>query len=153
MANGVFASAKGRMVEKATLPIGTDAIMVLLLKSTGLQADATLRNYTNLATLLGSNTEADFTNYARKLITSGMTTVVNTGVGTGVCTWDIPDITWTAAGGATNNTLGKMIVAYRPTSSTLDSGCLPLTFHDFTATTTGTDLLASIAGTGLALAS
>lgn len=149
MANGVFLYAKGKFAEKASLPFGTDAVMVILLQSAGLVADTTLKNYQTLAALLVANTEATFTNYVRKAGT-GLTVTPNTG--TGIQTFDMNDVTWSAAGGALNNTLGKIITAYRQTSSALDSQMLPLTYHDFTATTTGGDLFAQFASTGVATA-
>jgi len=70
----------------------------VLLKAAGLQADATCANYTALSTLLGSNTEATFTNYARKVVTSGITVTTDTTnhKNTGGLGW----LDLTAAGGA-----------------------------------------------------
>jgi len=151
MANNVFTYARGCFVEKVKFPLGTDALLLILLKSTGLQADTTLRNYQTVAAMLASNTEADFTNYARKVISGGVTITTDTTNSKQTITFSNP--TWAAAGGAVNNTLGKLVVAYRPTSGSLDSACLPLTYHDFSATTTGSDLLGQVSGSGLALAS
>jgi hypothetical protein len=146
----IFDSAKGRWVEKYLLPVGGDNIVVVLLQSSGLQADATLNNYSTLSTLLASNTEASFTNYARIFLTntSGITVSVNTS--TGVTTVDIPDQVWNAAGGAVNNTLGALLTCYRPTSVAPDSGILPLTKHDFAVTTTGGTLTAAVPSIGTA---
>src|SRR3990172_409791 len=90
-----------------------DAIIVLLAKSAGLEADATLRDYDDLAALLACTTdEADFTNYARKTVTSGIViTVDDTGNKVDI---DIGDQLWTAAGGAANNTLGAVFFCYDP---------------------------------------
>ena len=148
MANGVFVPAKGRFAEKFKLPLGTDAIEIVLLKATGLQADTTLRAYSDLATLLASNAEADFNNYARKVLTGGIT-VAPSGTSQIV---DIPDLTWLAAGLNGDPTLGKLITVYRATSSALDSDKLPLTYHDVSAQTSGSDLLAQISASGLASA-
>jgi hypothetical protein len=152
MANGVMTYAKGRMVQWATVSAGSDALLVLLLKTTGLVADATLKNYATLAAVFaGGNVEADFTNYARKVFTTGITITVSTAASTATVTTG--NYTWSAAGGAVNNTLGKLIVAYRPTSSSTDAQCIPMSYHDLTATTTGSDLLVSISASGLAVAS
>lgn len=137
--------AKGRFVEKALLPNSpTDSLIVVLLKASGLQGDSALKNYQTLALLLAaSNDEADFTNYSRQVVTSaGITVAFNTG--TSVASVDITDQVWTAAGGTTNNALGKLLVCYRPASSSLDSAILPLTAHDFSGSTTGGDLNATI---------
>lgn len=146
MANGLFIAAKGRFAEKMKLPLGTDAIEVILLKT--VQADTTLRSYTDLATLLASNAEADFNNYVRKVLSSGIT-VAPSGTTQLV---DIPDLTWLAAGLPGDPQLKKLITVYRATSSALDSAKLPLTYHDVSATTSGSDLLAQISASGLATA-
>jgi len=144
MANPVFSSVTGRFVRYCDLALGTDQLVIVLLKAAGLQADATLRNYTALSTLLGSNTEATFTNYARKVVTSGIT--VTTDTTNHKNTVALAGWTWTAAGGASNDALGKLLVCWRPTSGTADSGCIQLFAHDLTVTTTGSDLIVSIAG-------
>lgn len=147
MADGVFNISKGKAGYLATLPAANDALVVVLVKSTGLEADDTLNNYADLATLLAaSNDEADFTNYARKTITSVTNTVDNTG---NKLDSDFADQTWTAAGGTTNNTLGKLLVCYDPDTTTgTDSTVVPLAYFDFVATTDGTDLTAQVATAG-----
>lgn len=122
---------------------GADAVLVILLKSSGLQVDTTLQDYTTLSTLLASNTEATFTNYGRKVLTSGFTITPN--FTTNVNSVAVGNQTWFAAGGASNDVLGKLITAYRPLSSSPDSACIPMTGYDFTATTTGSDLIAQFA--------
>jgi hypothetical protein len=144
MANFIFTIAKGRFIQQSSLATGADAVLVCLLKSSGLQADATLQDYTTLSTLLASNTEATFTNYGRKVLTSGLTITQN--FTTNVQTVAIGNQTWFAAGGASNDVLGKLITAYRPTSASPDSACIPMLAYDFTATTTGSDLIAQFAG-------
>lgn len=131
------------------LPVGGDNILVVLLQSAGLQADSTLNNHQTLASLLAANTEAVFTNYARKVLsTVDITVTVNTS--TGVATVDVSDQVWNAAGGAVNNTLGALITCYRPTSASPDSAVLPLTKHDYTVSTTGGNLNAPISSIGTA---
>lgn len=121
---------------------------MVLVKSAGLQADGTLNNHQFLSELLAAgNAEADFTNYARKVLSAADITV-STNTGTGVTTVDIPDQVWNAAGGAVNNTHGALLTCYRPTSSTPDSGVLLLTKHDYTTTTTGGNLTAQVPSIG-----
>ena len=143
--------AKGRFVQWCSLSTGSDAILVLLLQTTGLDADTTLQDFPTLSSLLAANTEANFTNYARKVLTSGITISVNTTANT--ATISLANFTWLAAGGAVNNTLGKLVTAYRPTPSSADAQCIPMTYHDCTATTTGADLLVQISLGNLAVAS
>lgn len=148
MAPFIFDSAKGRWVEKFLLPVGGDNIVVVLLQSTGLQADATLNNHVFLSQLLAAgNTEATFTNYSRKILSAAdMSVSVNTG--TGVTTVDAVDQVWSSAGGALNNIMGAICTCYRPTSGSLDSAVLLLTKHDFSTTTTGGALTAQIPSIG-----
>lgn len=150
----MFPVSKGRFVSYADLAVGASpTILVILIKST-VQADATLQTYLTLSTLLAGsgNTEANFTNYVRKVISSPLTVTTNTGTGTGSNSVAWAGATWLAAGGATNNSMGKLIFAYRPTSSTPDSGCIPLAKHDLTSTTTGSDYLVTVAGNVLGTA-
>ena|SRR5688572_32010898 len=121
------------------------AIIITLLKSSGLEADATLADHDDVAALLAaSNDQADFTNFVRK-------TVFGTG-GTGITKTvddsgnrvllDLPDQTWVDAGGAANNSLGKVLIAFDPdTTAGTDSTLIPLLAHDITATTDGNDLI------------
>lgn len=152
MSDFVFNIAKGRVVYYATLPAASDGLVVVLLKSSGLEADATLKDYADLASLLaGTSDEADFTNYTRKTITSVTVTVDNANDRVDV---DVADQTWTSAGGAANNSLGKLLVCYDPDTGTgTDSSVIPLTAHDFVATTDGTNLVAQVATSGFFRAS
>ena len=121
---------------------GSDFIVVLLKTA---QADDTLRDHDTLAAVLAAaNTEADFTNYARKTITNANITVTYDDTGNDA-QLDFPDQTWTAAGGASNNTLVKLLVCVDGAS---DAARLPLTLHDFSVTTDGNDLTAQIAAAG-----
>ena len=88
-------------------------------------------------------TEATFTNYARKTGITGTITVDDTNDRVDV---DIPDQTWTSAGGATNNTLTKLVTAYE--ESAADSGRIPMTHHDFAVTTDGSDITAQVNSAG-----
>lgn len=152
MADGVFNIAKGRIAYYASLPATNDALVLLLLKSAGLEADDTLNNYDDLAALLAAaNDEADATNYARKTVTSSITvTVDDTNNRVDI---DMPDPTWTALGGGSNNTIGKLLVCYDPdTTGGTDSTIVPLTYHDCTLTTDGTDVTVVVAAAGFARA-
>jgi hypothetical protein len=147
MADWVANIAKGRVAYYASLPAANDGLIFVLLKSSGLETDSTLKDYDDLATLLaGTSDEADFTNYARKTVTSATITVDDTNDRVDI---DIADQTWTSAGGASNNTLGKLLICYDPdTTSGTDSSVIPLCGFDFSATTDGSDLTAQIAAAG-----
>lgn len=144
MADQVFNIAKGAFAEK--IRDAATNVGIMLLKTA--EADATLIDYDTLAAILaGANTEADFTNYARKTGLTGTVTVDDTN---NRVDCDVPDQTWTAAGGATNNTLAKAIVFYQ--DSAADSGRVPLTHHDFVETTTGSDITLQVNASGFARA-
>jgi mannitol-1-phosphate/altronate dehydrogenase len=144
MGQVVFNVAKGHVNELvnrvATDDPSNSEIVVVLLKAS--QADADLEDYDNLSLLLANagNTEADFTNYTRKSITTGTVSVDDTN------NWaesSIGDVTWTAAGGTTDNSLVKLLVCYDPDSTAGDdTAIVPLTSDDFVATTNGQDLTA-----------
>jgi hypothetical protein len=138
--NFAFNIAKGRPVQQTI----SDATKfgILLLKVA--EADATLIDYATVAAILaGANTEANFTNYARKTSITATATVDNANDRTDI---DVPDQTFASAGGATNNNLVKLIVFYEVSAS--DAGRVPISAHDFVATTDGNDLVAVIATAG-----
>lgn len=147
MADVVCNIAKGRVNELFNRVAGNDptnsAIVVVLLKVA--EADATLIDYDDLAALLaGSNTEADFTNYARKVLTDADLSAC---VPDDTNDWMLAvmgNLTWASAGGATNNTLAKLVVCYdSDTTAGTDANILPLLAMDFTPTTNGADLTAN----------
>lgn len=151
MADGVFNIAKGRAAYYATLPADNDALIVLLL--TAADADGTLEDFDDLDALLdgANNTEATFTNYARKTITSVTVTVDDANDRVDV---DIADQTWSSAGGDTNNTTTKLLICYDPdTTEGDDTNIIPLTHHDFDVTTDGSDVVAQFASAGVYRAS
>jgi len=158
MADGVFNIAKGRVNEyvsrvDANDPVNSGLIVVLFKAS---EADAVLEDYDDLATLIAAagNTEADFTNYARKVLTDTELANPTPDDTNNRQDADIPDQTWTAAGGTTDNTLTKLIVCYdNDTTSGTDANLIPLTFHDFAITTNGNDLSALVNASGFYRAS
>lgn len=154
MANVVSDFGKGRWVEKATLPVGTDSLLVVLLQSASLPTDNTLRRTQFLSGVLSTGTgaglEATFTNYSR-LTYAGASITITVNTATDVVTLDIDDGVWNAAGGAVNNTLGKLLLCYKPASTSLDTAIPILTAHDFTASTTGGNLTATIPAIGTAI--
>ena len=141
MADGVFNMAKGAMAEM--IRDGATVVGILLMKAN--EAEATLVDRTDLADIFveAGNTEADFTNYARKTGLTGVRTQDDTNNRVDL---DVPDQTWTAAGGASNNTLTKLIVFYE--NAAADATRLPLTHHDFAVTTDGSDLTAQVDAAG-----
>ena len=113
-------------------------------------------DYDDLSTLLAAagNTEANFTNYARKILTD---TEVTVPVPDDTNNWqasDIADQVWSNAGGTTDNTLTKLLICYDPDTTTgTDSDLIPLTYHDFAITTNGATLTGEINANGFHRAS
>jgi hypothetical protein len=151
MADGVFNIAKGKIAYYAGLPAANDALIAVLLKSSGIEADATLADHDTLSALLAAtNDEADATNYVRKTLASVTVTVDDTNNRVDL---DFADPVWTTLGGASNNTIAKLVVCYDPdTTGGTDADLVPLTHHDFSVTTDGTDVTGSVASAGFARA-
>ena len=153
MADLVFNVAKGRVNElhdrvNSGDP-STSRLVVVLLK--GAESDAGLKDRPDLAAILANgNAEADFTNYARKVIgAAGIgPSVVDNGADRREA--DITaDPTWTAAGGVINNALVKLLICYTPDQAGgTDADLVPLTAHDFQIATNGSDLVAQLAAAG-----
>ena len=153
-----FNIAKGKVNAYTERVVTNDpansALVVVLLKTA--EADATLQDYDTLGALLAAgggtaNVECNFTNYARKVLTNAdlsAPTVDDTG---NEQYSDMPDQTYTAAGGATNNTIVKAIVCYdSDTTGGTDANLVPLVACDFVVnpTTSGIDLALRIPATG-----
>lgn len=120
-----------------------NAWQMLLLKAA--EADDALRDHATVAALLAAagNTEADATNYDR--ITGIAASVAQDDVNNDV-SLDIPDQTFTALGGTTNNSLVKAIIAVQTGAD--DTTLIPITAHDITVTTDGSDLTIQIPAGG-----
>jgi hypothetical protein len=155
VAQGVFNIARGRVVEfyrnvKGNTPANS-AFVAVLLKATGLEADDVLNNHDDLGALLAAaNDEATFTNYARKTFTDVELATVPAPDDTNNRTdLDLPDFTWASAGGASNDSLGKLIICYdSDTTLGTDANIIPCTYHDFVYTTSGVDLPAVVSAAG-----
>lgn len=156
MADQVFNIAKGRLIEFHERVNDNDpancALVVMLLRVA--EADATLIDYDTFAAILaGSNTEANFTNYARKVLTDSDVAASVTDDTNNRREADFADQTWTAAGGGTNNSLVKLVIGFDPdTTGGTDSAIIPMTHYDFVITTNGGDLVAQLNAAGYARA-
>jgi hypothetical protein len=144
MADFVFNVAKGIAGRK--VQVDATKLGILLLKTA--ESDAAMKDRTTLTDVLAGSTEANFTNYARKTPITGTLTIDQANDRVDL---DMPDQTWTAAGGATNNSLVKLVIFYEDAAA--DGTRVPLTAHDFVVTTDGSDLIAQIAVAGFFRAS
>ena len=152
MANIVFNIAKGEVNAYVKRVVNNDpansALVVVLLKTA--EADGILQDYNTLGNILaGANTEADFTNYSRKILTNtelSLPTVDDSG---NQQFSDAPDLTYVSAGGAVNNAIVKMLICYdSDTTSGTDANLVPLVAIDWVITTDGNDLVAVFGSTG-----
>lgn len=138
MADIVFNIAKGKMAYYASLPAANDALIVVPIQTTGIETDATLRDYANLSTLLAASNDEQ-TTMGRKTLAGVAVTVDDTN--------DWVDITaanpvWTAASGSA---VSALIICYDPDTTTgTDADLVPLTKHDFVVTPNGGDITGTI---------
>jgi hypothetical protein len=153
MANGVFNIAKGRVNQlhrdvNANDPANSALVVVLLRTAV---ADATLEDFDTLSALIADAgvDEATFTNYARKIVTDADISDPTVDDTNSRQDADLPDQTYTSAGGATNNTLVKLLICFdNDTTSGDDTNIIPLTHHDFAITTDGSDVVAQFNAAG-----
>lgn len=159
MGDIVFNIAKGRTAEycqrvDANDPAGS-VLVVVLLASTGLEADAVLIDKDTLADVLaGTTNEATNTGYSRIELD-------DTEIGPFAPTdasdrfdCDIPDQTWAGVANDGTGAIGAFLVCYDPTSGAgTDADVVPLTKHDFAVTPDGSNITAQIAAAGFYRAS
>lgn len=139
MSDFVFNIAKGRVAYYAGLPAASDAIIVIPIEASGVESDAVLRDYDDVATLLAAATNEQ-TTMGRKTITSVTVTVDDANDRVDV---DIADQVWAAAAG---NAISDLLIAYDPdTTGGTDSSLIPLSWHDFPITPDGSDVTAGVA--------
>lgn len=138
MANIVFNTALGRVAYYASLPAANDALIMVPLESSGLVADATMRDYDTLSDLLaGASNEQ--TTVGRKTLASVTPTVNDTDNRVDI---DAADVTWTAP---TGNAIGAVVICYDPdTTGGTDADLVPLSKHDVTWTPDGNNFTLAI---------
>jgi hypothetical protein len=140
-------NVKGEVKTLCALSAANDALVYVLLEATGLEADATLKDYDDLSALL-AGTSNEQTNQGRKSVTSATITVDDTNDRVDI---DIADQTYAALGG---NATGKLLICWDgDTTAGTDANIRPLTAHSFDVTPDGTDVSAVIAASGFYRAS
>lgn len=138
----VFDVGKGKLAEK-TADLAT-SLGVIILRTTALEADATLKRRTTLTDILvtGGSSEPTNTNYARKTGITGTVTIDN--VTNDWTTVTIPNQTW--AGVLAGDVWAKLIVYYEEAAA--DGTRIPMTAHSFDVTPNGADITANIPAGG-----
>lgn len=154
MADFVFNIAKGRVGQYVqNVKDGSPAnsrLQVIPLETTGLEADAALKDHNELAALLAGTSNEQITMGRKTVLAAAITiTVDDTNERLDI---DMSDITWT---GATGNAISALIVVYCPDGVTpgADSTFIPLTNHAFVVTPDGSDITAQVAAAGFFRAS
>jgi hypothetical protein len=157
MANQVFNIALGRVAELYNRVDTNDptnsALVILILATSGIESDATLKDKDTVADLVsGTTNEVTNSGYARKVLTDSDIVAFAPDDANDRVDLDIPDQTWTgvAAGDGWND----LVVAYdNDTTGGTDTNIVPLTMHDFVVTPDGSDITAQIAAAGFYRAS
>lgn len=139
MSDIAFVIGLGRQAYYASLPAANDALIAVPIETSGIVADATMRDYADLATLLaGASNEQ--TTLGRKTLASVTVTVDTTNDRVAL---DCADITWTATAG---NAISAVLICYDPdTTGGTDADIIPLTKHGVTMTPDGNDFTLTIA--------
>ena len=152
MADFVFNIAKGRAGELYnrvdTNDPANSALIVVVLATAGLEADATLKDFDTLsAVVAGATNEATNTNYARKVLTDADLGAITVDDTNDRFDYDIPDQTWTSV--ATGDGWSKLLVCYDgDTTAGTDANIIPLTAHDFVTTPNGSNITAQVNSAG-----
>jgi hypothetical protein len=158
MGDFIFNVAKGRVAELYNRVDSNDpansALVVVVLKESGIESDATLKDYATLSTLLAAaNDEATNEGYARKTLTDsdlGALTIDNANDRVDV---DIPDQVFENVK-ETGGKWAKLLVCYdNDTTGGSDANLIPLTAHDCAVTPDGTTITVKIAEAGFYRAS
>jgi hypothetical protein len=134
MAAFTFNVSKGRTHEFHLRVDGNDpansALIVVVLASSGLEPDTTLRAYDTLSALLAaSNNEPTNTNYARKTLTDSDLTAPTVDDVNNRVTLPFPTQTWTSVGAG--DAWRKLLICYdSDTTAGTDANIIPVTAHD-----------------------
>jgi hypothetical protein len=125
-----FNESLGKSAYYATLPAANDSLIAVLLASSGLVSDATMRDYDDLAAVLaGASDEATFTGYSRQTLTGVTVTVDDANDRVDI---DCDDIQFSPTSA---QALGAILICYKPDTGSADSVILPLIKDDFVVTT------------------
>lgn len=139
MAQLTFNVALGRAAALAALPAASDALILIPLESSGLEADSVLKDKDTFADVV-SGTTNEQTTVGRKTLT-GITVTVNDTLDR--VEIDAADVSWTSP---TGNAIGAMVVCYDPDSTTgTDADLIPVTKADVTWSPDGTTFTLAIA--------
>lgn len=134
----VFNVSKGAVAYLAGLPAANDALIAIPLEATGIESDATLRDYDDVAALLAASNNEQ-TVLGRKTITSVTVTVDDANDRVDV---DMADLVWAGSAG---NDVSDIVIAYDgDTTGGTDANLRLLTCHDFAVEPDGSDVTGTV---------
>ena len=157
MADFVFNIAKGRVAEFYNRVDSNDpansALVIVVLATSGLESDATLRDKDTLADVLsGTTNEVTNTNYARKVLTDADLSSLAADDTNDRIECDIPDQSWSSVGAGDG--WSKVLICYDPdTTGGTDSAIIPLAAYDVSGTPNGSTVSLTINSSGFYRAS
>lgn len=157
MAVFTFNIALGRVVELANRVNSNDpansAFIVVVLATSGLESDATLKDKDTLADVVaGATNEVTNVGYARKTLTDASSITATVDDANDRTDVDMPDQTWTAV--AAGDGWSKMLVCYdSDTTAGTDANIVPMVALDTVFVPDGSDLTVTIAAAGILRAS
>jgi hypothetical protein len=151
VANFVYNTGKGKVARYCDLPATGDKIGLLVLATSGIEADAVLIDKATVAAVLsGTTNEVTNSGYARKGVTADIVVTIDTANDrTDVDITTDPTWTTVAAGDGFND----VVIYYDPDGSDTDATNVPMTQHDFVVVPDGSDITAQIATAGFFRAS
>src|SRR5262245_7824173 len=133
MGNFVFNIALGRVAELYnrvdTNDPANSALVIVILATTGIESDATLKDKDDLAAVVvGTTNEVTNSGYARKVLTDSDISAFAPDDANDRVDLDLPDQTWTAV--AAGDGWNDFLVCYDgDTGAGTDSAIIPLTQH------------------------
>lgn len=157
MADQVFNIALGRAAELYNRVDTNDpanaALIIAVLATVGIEADAVLKDKDDLAAVVvGTTNEVTNTGYARKVLTDADIVAFAPDDTNDRVDLDIPDQTWTAV--AAGDGFNDFLVCYdSDTTLGTDANIVPMTMHDFVVVPDGSDITAQINAAGFYRAS
>jgi hypothetical protein len=150
MANIVFNVALGRAAEFQnrvdTNDPAASELVIMILATTGVEADAVLKDKTTFADVVsGTTNEVTNSGYAKKVLTD-IDVVFVVDQANDRVDLDIADQTWTAV--AAGDGWNDLVIGYDPVGSQTMGDIIPMTLHDFVLTPDGSDVTAQLSSAG-----
>ncbi|WP_326779756.1 hypothetical protein OG481_02340 [Streptomyces longwoodensis] len=140
MATIVFNIVLGKVASLAALPAANDALILIPLEASGLEADAVLRDKDDFAAVVAGSTNEQ-TTVGRKVLAGVAVTVDDTNDRVSI---SATNVTWSSP---TGNPVGAVVICYDPdTTGGTDADLIPLTKHDLTWTPDGNAFTLNVSG-------